>query len=391
MYYYYFFLLKNIYSWYIFMKIVQFLPNFKPYEWELSSVAWEFAKNFVSGNCWEVLNVVFAWGEKWVDWYEKDWYKVLFLPSISLGANHFIFKFWSKKFWNVLKWVKGRDPDIVQTHGRSFLPTIFWLFFSLKLNKKWVYISHKSWYKKWLSRWRLGTTMLYDHTLWRLTFWFCNNIITLTNLSSVYIKGLTWKKVNVVYRGVDFPYQVEKEWKQDFEIRLCFVWNLLKKAWIWVLLRAFDEFRKEHPNTKLSIIWDWSKKWDVEKLIWMLWMEDSVELLWKKTREEIQRDYLKKYDVVVVPTLESDSLIQEEIVRWLLAKTVVVATDIWAVKEITDKEDLILVKAWDISSLFDGLCLAVNSIGNSWLSYDEVKEQFSWNNRIKEYLSICYP
>ena len=104
-------------------------------------------------------------------------------------------------------------------------------------------------------------------------------------MSSVYIKGLTWKKVNVVYRGVDFPYQIEKEWKQDFEIRLCFVWNLLKKSWIWVLLRTFDEFRKEHPNTKLSIIWDWSKKWDVEKLIWMLWMEDSVELLWKKTRE----------------------------------------------------------------------------------------------------------
>ena len=84
-------------------------------------------------------------------------------------------------------------------------------------------------------------------------------------------------------------------------------------------------------------------------------------------------------------------LIQEEIVRWLLAKTVVVATDIWAVKEITDKEDLILVKAWDISSLFDGLWLAVNSIDKSWLSYDEVKEKFSWNNRIKEYLSICYP
>ena len=114
-------------------------------------------------------------------------------------------------------------------------------------------------------------------------------------------------------------------------------------------------------------------------------------VIMKKKQEEIQRDYLKKYDVVVVPTLESDSLIQEEIVRWLLAKTVVVATDIWAVKEITDKEDLILVKAWDISSLFGGLSLAVNSIDKSWLSYDGVKEKFSWDNRIKEYLSICYP
>ena len=98
MYYYYFFLLKNIYSWYIFMKIVQFLPNFKPYEWELSSVAWEFAKNFVSGNCWEVLNVVFTWGEKWVDWYEKTDIKfyfcllflwVLIILFLSFGQKSF--------------------------------------------------------------------------------------------------------------------------------------------------------------------------------------------------------------------------------------------------------------------------------------------------------------
>jgi glycosyltransferase involved in cell wall biosynthesis len=386
----YYFPSEKLFILVFFMKIVQFLPRFQPYEWELSSLAWEFAKNFVGWNFWEVLNVVFVWNEKWVDWYEKDWYKVLILPSLSFGS-HYMFKFWSKKFWRALSSIKEWSPDIIQTHWRSFMPTMFWLIFSLKLNKKWVYMSHKSWYKKWLPWWRLWATMLYDYTLWRLTFWFCNNIITLTNLSWRYIRSLTKKKIDVVYRGADFPSDIVKEQKNDLDTKLCFIWTLEKKSWIGVLIRAYAEYRKEHPNVRLSIIWDWPSRWDVEKLSEMLWIKDSVEILWKIPREEIKLNYMGKYDVLVVPTLESESLIQEVIVRWLLSKSVVVASDIWASKEITEKEDLVLVKVWDVVALSQWIETAIASLDKSGLSHDEVKEKFSWKKMLKEYLSICYP
>ena len=63
---------------YLLMKIVQILENYTPYEWEVGSYAWEFAKNFVSEKYWGVVNLVlFAWIDETRKWYDLDWYRVI--------------------------------------------------------------------------------------------------------------------------------------------------------------------------------------------------------------------------------------------------------------------------------------------------------------------------
>ena len=108
------------------VKIVQFLPYFPPHKWGLETVAEEFSKYFVSEKCWEVLNITFSVGQKSFQSYEQDGYKVLILPAFDFIHNYPFPKFWTPQFRSVLKQVKKRNPDIIQTH------TWFFLYFSVR-------------------------------------------------------------------------------------------------------------------------------------------------------------------------------------------------------------------------------------------------------------------
>ena len=74
-----------------------------------------------------------------------------------------------------------------------------------------------------------------------------------------------------------------------------------------------------------------------------------------------------------------------------MSKTLVIATNIWAVKEITDMEDLILVPAGDVNALIAAVERAIWKLDKSWMSYDIVKEKFSWKKNLDTYLDVCYP
>ena len=77
------------------------------------------------------------------------------------------------------------------------------------------------------------------------------------------------------------------------------------------------------------------------------------------------------------------------VLEWLISKCVVVATDVWWTSEISDKWDLILVKAWDENDLKKWLENALKNYENlAWESYESLKEKFSWERNVKEYFRI---
>lgn len=375
---------------YLLMKIVQILENFTPYEWEVGSYAWEFAKNFVSEKFWGVVNLVlFAWIDETRKWYDLDWYRVIFLPTVKIGSRRFL-KFWSKEYRDCFKRIKDWNPDTIHTHSRSFLVSMLWLCCSIKWNKKWVFFEHSAWRRTVLWWWKSFQRKVYNRTFWKISLIFCNDIVTLNQLSYNYLKKFTNKRLNLIYRWCDIPI-VKKVVRNDFVIRMCFISNIVKLSGIWTLFKAYVEIVKSHPNVMLDIIWDGDEKLELENLIVKFWLSNWMKTLWKISKDDIWTKYLPTYDIVINPTLDNEELISETTLWGLLAKCIVISSDIWAVREITNMEDLIIVPAGDVNALVKAIEHALWKLDKSWMSFDVVKEKFSWKNSIKKYLEVCYP
>lgn len=89
------------------MRVAQFVPYFPPHKWGVETVAEEFSKYFISEKCWEVLNVTFSIGQKSLQSYQQDGYKVLIIPAFDIISNYPFPKFWTPQFRSVLKQVKS--------------------------------------------------------------------------------------------------------------------------------------------------------------------------------------------------------------------------------------------------------------------------------------------
>ena len=372
------------------MKIVQILETFTPYEWEVSSYAWEFAKNFVSEKQWGVVNLVlFAWKDETKKWYDLDWYRVMYLPTVKIGSRRFL-KFRSKEYRDCFKRIKAWNPDTIHTHSRSFLVAIFWLCCSINWNKKWVFFEHSAWRRTVLWWWKSLKRKIYNRTIWKISLVFCNDIVVMNQLSYKYLTKFTKKRLNLIYRWIDIPIE-KKVARNDFVIRMCFISNIVKPSGIGTLFKAYVEIVKTHPNVMLDIIWDGDEKLELEDLIVKFWLTNWMKTLWKISKDDLWKKYLPTYDIVINPTLDNEELISETTLWWLFAKCLVISSDIWAVREITNMEDLIIVPAGDVNALISAIEHSLWKLDKSWMSYDVVKEKFSWKNSIKKYLEACYP
>ena len=212
----------------------------------------------------------------------------------------------------------------------------------------------------------------------------------MNQLSFNYLRKFTTKKINLIYRWVDIPIE-KKIARNDFIIKLCFISDIVKLSGIWTLFKAYVEIIKTHPNVMLDIIWDGDEKNELENLIVKFWLSDGMKVLWKLSKEEIWKKYLPTYDILISPSLDNEELIEESVLWWLLSKMLVISSNIWAVKEITDMEDLILVPAGDVNALIAAVERAIWKLDKSWMSYDIVKEKFSWKKNLDTYLDVCYP
>ncbi|MBQ7074752.1 hypothetical protein IJM86_07070 [bacterium] len=48
---------------------------------------------------------------------------MLVIPAFDIIPNYPVPKFWTKQYRNIIKKVKNRNPDVIQTHTRFFLAT----------------------------------------------------------------------------------------------------------------------------------------------------------------------------------------------------------------------------------------------------------------------------
>lgn len=71
-----------------------------------------------------------------------------------------------------------------------------------------------------------------------------------------------------------------------------------------------------------------------------------------------------------------------------MAKSIVVATDVGGTREISDEQDLILVKSESVSELERELLLAFECFDCSGKSYTKVMEKFGVEQSIRKYREV---
>ena len=368
------------------VKVVQFLPYFPPHKWGLETVAEEFSKYFVSEKCWEVLNVTFSVGQKSLQSYEQDGYKVFVLPAFDFIHNYPFPKFWIPQFRSVLKQVKKRNPDIIQTHTRFFLSTFLWGICAKLWKKKWVHVEHGSGLVKGLVRWKSWISNAYDYTLGKLCFNSADEIVAISKWNLPFIRRFSKTPTKVIYRGLDFPEMRRKEKKTD-QVSFGFVGRLVKLKGVDLLISAFVDLVLENPHLTLQIVGDGEERGSLEKQVQSLGLEGVVEFLGFQEKEEIQQRLLPFWDVFVNPSLQEG--LPTTVIEALFAQCITVATHVGWTREIADGEDFILVDPWDLEALKRGLNQALVLVWKvNWASSQQVRERFNWKRGAQEYLEI---
>ncbi|MBW7954456.1 glycosyltransferase family 4 protein [Candidatus Gracilibacteria bacterium] len=386
------------------INIIQFLPYFPPHKGGLETVAEEFSKYYVAGDYGNIINITFDIGQEIekvsendlikykgeVIGYNKDGYKVYLLPSFDIIPNFPFPKFWSKTFWRVLKEIKplltspyqGRKV-VVQTHTRFFLSSFLGGLFAKRNKLKWVHIEHGSDYVKLGSKLKSFISYMYDKTIGVWIFKKCDSIVAISNACKDFIqKKFVKRDVGVIYNGINFKPGNKKE--NINYIKIGFVGRLVTLKGVDLLIKSFLNLEKKYQNIKLEILGDGEEREFLEKLSNN---HKNIEFLGFRDREFIAKEFLPSIDILVNPSFMEG--LPTTVLEGLLLKCVIVATDVGGTKEISNLDDLILVKSLDILDLEKGIEKALlNYKKLSGISYNHIKNNFDWNENIKKYFSL---
>lgn len=367
------------------MRVAQFVPYFPPHKWGVETVAEEFSKYFISEKCWEVLNVTFSVGQKSLQSYEQEGYKVLVLPAFDIIPNYPFPKFWKKQFRFVLNQVKKRNPDIIQTHTRFFLSTFIGGICANLWKKKRVHVEHGSGLVKGLVWWKAFFASVYDYTLGKLCLSSADQIVAISQGNIPFIKKFSKTPIEVIYRGLDFP-EIKRKKQNSDSISLGFIGRLVKLKGIDLLISAFADLISDYPDLHLQIIGDGEERQNLEKQVQSLNIQDKVSFLGYQDKNTLQNQILPSLDIFINPSLQEG--LPTTVIESLLAKCIVVATDVGGTREISDKSDFILVQPDDPDALIYGIRQALAQVDLCWLSADAVREKFSRKKRILQYANL---
>lgn len=377
------------------MKVVQFLPYFPPHKWGLETVAEEFAKYFVCEKCWEAMNVTFwVWQEKWINEYEKDWYKVLVMPAFDIIPNYPVPKFWTKNYWKVIKQVKKRNPDVIQTHTRFFLSTFLWWWYSRRWKKKWAHIEHWSDYIQ-VSNWFTNKiAYIYDRIIWKRVFKKANVIVPISNACKRFIEKEFWRKsdVHVIYRWLDIPNKLpevedlHKKYKD--KIIVWFIWRLYKRKNVESLVKAYCEINKElQDKIQIVIVWDWEdmdylKSLDKENKVYFTGGKPFLEALAYQKQFDIHYHTSNPWGWLATTLLQAMHF-------WCL---IVATPNEWATDVLVDWDNAIVLKDSSLEEIKRGLEEWIELLWkkDEWIKKNKeiIEKQFQWENNIKEFFNI---
>ncbi|MDD5376749.1 MAG: glycosyltransferase family 4 protein [Candidatus Gracilibacteria bacterium] len=379
------------------IDIIQFLPYFPPHKGGLEDVAEWMASAYVQAGYGEVLNVVFSVGQEEmitspltpllggdgdIIGYERDGYKVVILPAFDLVKNFPFPAFWRREFWDAFREVRKFDAQIIQTHTRFFLSSLIGGIYAKRHRKKWVHIEHGSGYvvsDKWMVAF---FSKLFDRTIGLWILRSADSIIAISEACKRFVQSeFADRDISVIYRGMDIL-DIPRVPSIDGKVRIAFVGRLVHLKGVRYLLEALKSFDDAGiDNISCRIVGDGEERGELETFVQDNKLESSVAFLGFLSKNEILSDILPTTDIFVNPSLQEG--LPTTVIEALLSKCMVVATDVGGTREISDKEDLIIVSPEDSNVLYDGMKEALLSYKEvSGSSYASVRERFDSGKNI---------
>lgn len=371
-------------------NIIQFLPYFPPHKWGLETVAEEIWYYWNKENLGKCINVITNFEQKWehdsnkniiFQWenigYIKNNIDHLVVPGFEIINNFPIYKFWTKKYKLIKRYLKDQIKNNqhnfrVITHTRFFFTSLIWGIFAKKNNIKRVHIEHGSDYVKLSSKIKNFIAYIYDRIFGNRIFHKTYILLAISEacrsfIHSKFIKREIW----VFYRWLDMDIpNIKKIWDTQF----IFIWRLVKLKWVDLLIKAYQNIKTQK---KLIIIGDWEEKENLEILA--KW--ENIEFLWFKNRDFIVEFLTKNNCILVNPSYQE--WLPTTVLEWLLTSNVVVASNVWGTKEISQEKDLLLFDSWNKEDLQEKILFALKNYDNlKWKSKIHVEEKFSWENNI---------
>lgn len=383
------------------INVIQFLPYSPPHKWWLETHSQEWAEWWIKKNYGSVTHITSDIGQNIEkeehllfasSWdaigYKKDGITVYLVPSIELIPNFPIPKFWKKNFWKILKTIRTLNPDIVVTRTRFFPSSLFGGIWAMWKKISWIHIEHGSDYVLLEGKVKSSIAYIYDKTIGKCIFSLADRVISISEgVKEFLIREFHYQKdTPVIYRGIEFT-PGERQ-KKDNTITIGFVGRLVKLKWVDLLIEAFGAIHKQYPDTRLELVWNGEMREALIEKVKKLGLTEAVSFLGEIPREKVGSEFLSHIDIAVNPSYQE--WLPTSIIEWLLSGCVMVATDVWGTREISDEKDLILVEKWNVKSISAGLAEAITQLDTyRGLSGKSGKlGRFDWDKNIVAYFEF---
>lgn len=360
------------------MKIIQYLPyNYNIHTGWLEKIAQTISHGLADIYNYEFIDIS-SDIKKW-NIISADDTKAqnIYIPSFDLVAWFPFPKFWSRKFWQNIYMIGEKKPDIIQTHTRFFLQSMIWWLIAKRYGIKRVHVEHGSGFVTWYPRYIKLFARLFDWIIGLWIFRQCDQIITISKMHKDFIKKFTKKIPTVIYNPIDFS---PKEKIANDVVHIWFVGRLVSLKWVDLLIKALSQIKNKQYIC--TIVWTWPEEEKLKSLVKELRLSDLVIFVWADDRA----NWLHKFDIFVNPSYQE--WLPTTVVEALMAKCVVVATDVGGTKEISSENDLIIVKSDNISDLQKWIEAAFDRLDESGKSHHTVTQKFGPEKVIKQYEEV---
>lgn len=358
-------------------KILQFLPySYYIHIWWLEKIAQTLGDWFNAASNITCINIASDLC-RWYTGQVRDKKDTIYVPSFDIVYNYPIPKIWTKRFWDIMKQIREYRPNIIMTHTRFFVQSMIGGLVAKRIWCKRVHVEHGSWFVTWYP-WHIRTiAWIFDRSVGRWIFRSCDTIVTISQMHKTFIKKFTSKEPIVIYNPIDYVPQLRVK---NNVPHIGFVWSLISRKGVDLLIQALKQL--EDKAWICTIVGEGNQREKLDQLVQQLWLADRINFVWADDRA----NRLHTFDIFVNPSYQE--WLPTTVVEALLAKCIVVATDVWWTKEIADGKDLMLCTPADISSLQININNAINMIDTQWLSHKSVAEKFSKKKAINSYLNV---
>ena len=240
-----------------------------------------------------------------------------------------------------------------------------------------VHVEHGSGFVTWYPRYIKMPAYIFDWTIWLRIFRQCDAVITISHMHSTFIAKFTSKNPIVIYNPIDFIAQPKIK---NYIVNIWFIGRLVDLKWVDVLIQALSKIKNKKYTC--TIVGTGNRDKYLKNLVIEKELSDRITFVWADDRA----NRLHKFDIFVNPSHQE--WLPTTVVEALMAKCIVVATDVWGTREISDQNDLIIVKPNNISDLQKWIELAFTGLDQSGKSYNTVMSKFWPKKVIKQYDEI---